>query len=239
MSAEPKLEVEGREYVRLLEVDPVLKEAVPREDLEVAGKRLLARCATADPGPWDETQFHDPGSLGLLVVEGLLTRDVEISGTPSRELLGPGDILRPWDDDTVLSPLPTRVSWTILEPARLGVLDRRFALLAGRWPDMGAEILHRVLRRSRWLAILLAITNVRGVEERVVLLLWHMAASWGRVTPEGTLVPFCLTHEVIAQLVGARRPSVTKALSGLQAREDLERVDEGWLLRTDPPASPG
>jgi hypothetical protein len=45
-----------------------------------------------------------------------------------------------------------------------------------------------------------------------------------------------LTHRSLANVVGARRPSVTTALSELQRRGRLARVDTGWLLLGRPPA---
>ena len=236
-TATPAPTMDRGEYVHLLEMDPVLRETVPDDDLELAGRRLVARCICGEPGAWDANRYGDSGWLGLMVLEGLVTRNVEIAGTRARELLGPGDILRPWDDETDLSAISARVSWTVLDPARIALLDRRWALLAGRWPGLGNEILSRVLRRSRWLAVLLTIAGLRGVEERVMLFFWHLASSWGRVTPGGTLVPFALTHDVIADVIGARRPSVTTAISELQQRGDLDRRDDGWLLRAPPPTS--
>ena len=195
------------------------------------------RGSTAVAGPWSPERLVDASCLGILVLEGLLTRDLHIAGTRSREILGAGDVLRPWDDDSALDPVPSRVRWTVLEPTVCVLLDQRWQVLASRWPGFGAEILHRVIRRARWLAVLLAIANMRGVEERIVLLLWHLAGSWGKVTSAGTLVPFGLTHEVIADLIGARRPSVTTAISSLEGDATLERVDGGWLLCGDPPSS--
>ena len=228
---------EEAELVRVLTVDHGLRDTIPPEDRELALQQLVARRVSICAGPWDDTAYHDSDALGLLVLEGLITRDVELAGTRARELLGPEDVLRPWDDDTGLSPIAPRISWTVLEPMSFAVLDRRWALLAARWPDLGVEILSRVLRRSRWLIVLLTIAGLRGVEERVMLFFWHLASNWGRVTPEGTLVPSSLTHEVIADVIGARRPSVTTAISELQNRGDLERVDDGWLLKTPPSTS--
>jgi CRP/FNR family cyclic AMP-dependent transcriptional regulator len=199
----------------------------------------LASCVTAEAGPWDPSGIADVNCLGILVLEGLLTRDVEIAGTLSRELLGDGDVMRPWDDDSALDPVPARASWTIVEPSKFAVLDRRFAVLAGRWPQLNTEVVHRVLRRSRWLAVRLAIGSLRGVPARITLLLWHLAGNWGRVTPQGTLIPFRLTHEVIAELIGARRPSVTSAISELRAAGDVKPSKNGWLLCGQPPSSPG
>jgi hypothetical protein len=49
-------------------------------------------------------------------------------------------------------------------------------------------------------------------------------------------VPLALTHRILGQLVGARRPTVSTALSELAEREELVRRPDGsWLLRGDPP----
>lgn len=223
--------------VRVLEEDPVLLAAVPASSREAARKGLQATRVSAGSGPWNMDELTDPSALGILVLEGLLTRNIEIAGTSSSEILGPGDVLCPWDDESALQSVASETTWTVLEPVSFAILDQRWRLLAGRWPDLGAEILHRVLRRSRWLAVLNAITNMRGIEGRVMLLLWHLAGNWGKVTPAGTLVPFGLTHAVIADLVGARRPSVSTALASLEDSGKLERVQDGWLLRGDPPSS--
>jgi CRP/FNR family transcriptional regulator, cyclic AMP receptor protein len=227
----------NEDRVAVLDLDPDLWATIPREDQELARTRVLARCVTAEPGSWDPSGVAGAGSLGILVLEGLLTRNVEVAGTGSRELLGAGDIIRPWDDDSAASPVPARASWTIIEPSRFAVLDRRFTLLGGRWPQLSNEILHRVLRRSRWLAVRLAISSHRGTPDRIMLLLLHLAGNWGRATPEGTLIPFRLTHEVIAELIGARRPSVTSAISELRAAGEVKPTKNGWLLCGEPPSS--
>lgn len=229
------VQAEAARQVRVLDLDPVLLAAVPEEHQESARELLVAPSIQAATGPWSSDEISDRSGLGALVLEGLLTRNVEVAGERSREILGAGDIIRAWDDESGLDPVASTVTWTILEPTRLALLDRRWKLLAARWPELGDEVVHRVMRRSRWLATMLAIANLKGVESRVLLLLWHLAGSWGKVTAAGTLVPFALTHELIAELVGARRPSVTTAVTQLDRDGELERVDEGWLLCTAPP----
>jgi hypothetical protein len=44
-----------------------------------------------------------------------------------------------------------------------------------------------------------------------------------------------LTHEVLSHLVGARRPSVSGALTKLAAQGRLQRNAGGWVLAGDPP----
>ena len=64
-----------------------------------------------------------------------------------------------------------------------------------------------------------------------MLLFWHLADRWGRVRPDGIVVPLPVTHDVIAQVVGAQRPTVTGALQRLALSGKLRRrPDRTWLL---------
>ena len=68
------------------------------------------------------------------------------------------------------------------------------------------------------------------------MLFWHLSERWGRVTAEGVRLELPLTHEVLAELVGAQRPTVTTALSRLARRGELVRVaGRSWLLRASSP----
>ena len=50
---------------------------------------------------------------------------------------------------------------------------------------------------------------------RLVLLLWHLGARWGRVEPSGLRLSLPLTHRLLGQLVAAERPSISHALGRL------------------------
>ena len=93
-----------------------------------------------------------------------------------------------------------------------------------------ARLLGRAVRRSRWLAFSLAINHRNRVEERLLLLFWQLAHRWGTVRHDGVLVPLPLTHEMLAMLVGARRPTVTTALGVLKAEGQLRREGLGGLV---------
>ena len=224
------------ELVSVIEADADLRAVIPSGEVELARRHLVAEVITAPAGSW-EPEVAGSDAIGLLVLEGLLLRELEIGPARSLELLGVGDLLRPWDiePDPDLSPLSSKVAWTILEPGRFALLDLRFAGLLGRWPGLMNEVMRRMMRRSRWLAVRLAISSLQSVADRVALLLWHLATSWGRVTPDGTIVPVSLTHELIAELIGARRPSVTTAIGELRDAGRVERLPEGWLLTAPPP----
>lgn len=68
-------------------------------------------------------------------------------------------------------------------------------------------------------------------------MLWLLSESWGQVTPSGVRLPLALTHETLGALVGARRPSVTLAVSKLAQDGAIVHQDTGWLL-LEPPARP-
>ena len=170
--------------------------------------------------------------LGLLVLEGLIARSVEVAGQRRAELVGPGDVIRPWDTgDEELARLRAEVGWNVLEPARLAELDGAFARTACRAPQVLAELLQRTIRRSQRMALQMAIGDVRRIDERLLALFAHLGDRWGRVTPDGIHVPVRLTHELIGQLVGAQRPTVTTALGELRREGRLvKRPDRTWLL---------
>jgi hypothetical protein len=70
--------------------------------------------------------------------------------------------------------------------------------------------------------VTLAIVHQARVDVRLHMLFWHLAARWGRVRADGVALPLRLTHSVLAELVAARRPTVTSALTDL-ARRGLVR----------------
>jgi CRP-like cAMP-binding protein len=93
--------------------------------------------------------------------------------------------------------------------------------------------------RSRQLTVNMAIVHQARVDVRLHMLMWHLAGRWGRVRADGVVVPLHLTHAVLSDLVAARRPTVTSALSDLGRRGVVRAVDEGWLLCGDPPTPVG
>jgi CRP/FNR family cyclic AMP-dependent transcriptional regulator len=116
------------------------------------------------------------------------------------------------------------------------VLDRRFAAEMTRYPEITASLFDRLSERSLRLATTQAISQLTRVDRRLKALFWHLAERWGRVSGDGVIVPLALTHRILGQLVGARRPTVSTALSELAEREELTRRPDGsWLLRGDPP----
>ena len=231
--------------VRVLDEDPGLAASLDDAERAVAAQHLVAAELKVSRGPWtiEHPLGQTRGDLGFLVLDGLLVRETVIGRHTTAELLGAGDLLRPWDhhgEELPDAPIATRHAWRVLQPTRLAVLDARFAALCSRLPPVSAELLSRSLRRSRLLGLLLALSAMPRLDARLLALLWHLADRWGTVGPDGTLVPLRLTHATLAQLVGAQRPSVTSALTSLEQRGLLTRLPHGggWLLLGDPPGDP-
>ena len=222
--------------VALLDIEPELGEGLNPQEHEAAGRVLTVPTRTLEIGGWEPTA-GTAGVMpvvGLLVVDGILTRDLVFAGRTTTELLGAGDLLRPWDDDNQFEALPFSVTWHVHVAARVAVLDTRVAMAAGRWPPIARALGARHVRRSRTLSFQRAIAQLPRVEDRVLVLLWTLAERWGRVGTQGVRLPLGLPHRTLATLVGARRPSVTTAVTGLTRAGLVERVDDGWLLHGDP-----
>ena len=199
------------------------------------------RVSTFPVGEWDGGRLADadPMHLGLLVVEGVLAREVVLGDTVSTELLGPGDILRPWHIEGPPELLPVTIRWNALSIVRLGLIDRRTTVALGRFPEIGAVIVDRLSGRAHRLAVTQAISQLNRVDRRLLALFWHLAERWGRVAKDGIAVPLVLSHRLIGELVGARRPTVSTALAELARDGQLGRRDDGtWLLTGEPVAMP-
>jgi hypothetical protein len=118
---------------------------------------------------------------------------------------------------------------------RLALLDRRTAALLGPYPEVGAVLVDRLSERATRLAVTQAISQLTRVDERLKALFWHLAERWGRVSREGVVVPLVLSHRLIGELIGARRPTVSTALNELAHSEELQRREDGtWLLTGEP-----
>ena len=224
-----------RTTVNLLEIEPDLGDGLNPQERAAAARVLAVPSQALEPGPWDPHAGTDVFPVvGLLIIDGMVTRDLSFAGRTTTELLGAGDILRPWDDDVPFDALPFTASWHVHTPTQAAVLDTRVAIASGRWPSLATALHARHVRRVRSLAFQRAIAQLPRVDDRMIVLLWALAERWGRVGPDGVRLPVGLPHRTLATLVGARRPSVTTALTGL-AREGLvERIEGGWLLHGDP-----
>lgn len=221
-------------FCRVLEEDPDLAEAIDAKLRPQALEMVLAREVHVESGRWRPPPASFENGLGMLVLSGVLIHRVGIDRRFGIELIGEGDLLRPppWHAE---STLVMTNDWLVLEPTRLAVLDERFVRQLATFPELGGRLISRAVQRSRQLAVNMAIVHQARVDVRLHMLFWHLAGRWGRVRSDGVIIPLRLTHAVLSDLVAARRPTVTSALSDLSRRGLVRAVRDGWLLSGDPP----
>jgi CRP/FNR family transcriptional regulator, cyclic AMP receptor protein len=219
----------------LLDLDPELAADLTPALREQVRGWLVVRVWTLPRGPWPAAMQREPGLMGFLVLDGVLTRNVSLGKIAYPELLGRGDLLRPWQQEATGLLGRLDVNWQILEPCRVAVLDRRFGGIVGRWPEIVDQLLGRALNRARELDYNMAIAQLPLLELRLLAMLWHLADRWGEPAEDGVCIPVRLTHSLLAAMVLGRRPSVSSTLTELSNRGLVSRTENGWVLHGEPP----
>src|SRR3954447_24833225 len=91
----------ARGAVSLLAVDPDLAAGLDPAERRRAEHLVRAPSLHLAVGPWDPEEDLDwrpgPGDLGLLVLDGLLLRGLDLHGAACAEVIGSGDVIRPWE----------------------------------------------------------------------------------------------------------------------------------------------
>jgi len=219
-------------WVSLLEVDPDLGRDLDSAAVAAATRVARAEVLSLDVGPWSpDLAASGRGVMGALILHGVLCRTVMIGHEGSDELVGPGDVVYPWARHVDSNVLEAEVSWEVLQPAEVAVLDEAFMRTIAPWPELVAALACRYGERSRLQGALAATAHVKRMDVRLLALLWQLAERFGRVTPDGVIVPVRLTHARLARLVGGQRPSVTTALTRMAREGTIKRwADGGFVL---------
>ena len=216
-------------------MDARLRAAVPELERPVAERAVLVPARELGPGPWRTESLRpddDDDVLAALVVRGLATREITIAGRRSAELLGPGDVFHPWTGTDPVFPSTSR--WASDSRALIAVLDGRFVAAARRWPQLIAVVHERLAEQLERATLRAAIIALPRVEQRILGMFWQLAERWGTVRSEGVVIQLAITHELIGQLIGAQRPTVSLALQALAGEGLLRRTSpHAWTLRQD------
>ncbi len=224
--------------VALLQLNPDLAADLTPDEMQVALSALVVPATRVEGGELDcEACANDDrvtGSLiGLLVIDGVVVREMTLGQYVSAQLCGPGDLLEP---HSARDPrcLPALITMSVPGTAVLALLDDRFLAASRRWPRLGGRLLAQAMGQIGDAGAHQAISQLTRVEDRLLALFWHLADRWGRVLSDGIQIDLPLTHETIGHLIGARRPTVTLGLKALRAAGLLQRQADGaWLLAHD------
>jgi Crp-like helix-turn-helix protein len=225
------------EELGLLQIHPELATGLSARRRAEAGRQLRVPVIALPGGDWTPPRKGLPSGVGYLVVGGTLLRRVVLNGGRSVELLAEGNLLLPWREDPVSF---SRAEWQVIDSARLAVLDLRPGSPILHWPSIATTLMSRAIDRSRMAVLQSATMSIVGIEERLRILLWTFAERWGRLVPGGVEIDVNVPQAVLAEMVGARRPTVNLALGKLCNRGLLEPRGEGrWILLGEPPLPPG
>ncbi len=163
----------------------------------------------------------DPGDTLYVIGEGKVK--LGRTSVDGREnlvaILGPGEM---FGELSLFDPGPrTMTATAVAETQLMGLTnDGLTGLLSGR-PEVAKTLLAALAKRLRRTNEHLADLVFTDVPGRVAKALLDLANRFGRSTEEGVLVAHDLTQEELAQLVGASRETVNKALADFASR--------GWL----------
>jgi CRP-like cAMP-binding protein len=234
--SEPRWARRSGSTVKLLAVAPDLADFLRPEELVHVEQVALPVVRVS--GALDiANQLKHAGAFAALVIDGMLLRQMWIGEQPCLRLIGPGEIVS--DGAAPHSTLVSESDSRAVDGTRLALLGVEFLAGSHRWPRLMVGLQARTADGIERLATQLAICQLPRVQDRLLAMMWLLAESWGHVTPSGTTLPLSLTHETLGALVGARRPTVTLALSELAERGVLVHQDRGWLLLQAPQTPPG
>lgn len=134
-------------------------------------------------------------------------------------VLGPGEML---GELSLFDPGPRAATASAIAPSRLLELrhDDLQTFLDGR-PQLSTQLLQGLARRLRRTNAALADLVFSDVPGRVAKALLDLAGRFGERVDEGIRLVHDLTQEELAQLVGASRETVNKALA--------EFGNRGWI----------
>jgi CRP/FNR family transcriptional regulator, cyclic AMP receptor protein len=163
----------------------------------------------------------DAGDKLYIILEGKIK--LTKAAPDGRENLvsvhGPGEM---FGELSLFDPIPRTSSATAVTSARLAGLahDDLHTFLSSR-PEVAMHLLQALAQRLRRINDVKADLVFTDVPGRVAKALLDLADRFGVMTPEGVQVNHDLTQEELAQLVGASRETVNKALADFTAR--------GWI----------
>lgn len=93
---------------------------------------------------------------------------------------------------------------------------KAIAIPRSQWTNLSTEIIHCQQQTQQLIYI---VRNPR-IAKRLWLLLTWLVSKFGRVTPQGKVIDFKLTHQELADALGTTRITVTKILNQYE-REGL------------------
>ncbi len=216
-------------------VDEVLARAGIFQGVEATAVEALTRQLTPVDFPRAHTIFNEgePGDRLYIILSGKVK--IGRRSPDGREnlltIMGPSDM---FGELSIFDPGPRTSSATTVTEVRAVSMDRAaLREWIGRRPDIAEQLLRVLARRLRRTNNNLADLIFTDVPGRVAKALLQLAQRFGTQENGALRVTHDLTQEEIAQLVGASRETVNKALADFAQRGWL-RLEGKSVLISDP-----
>lgn len=189
---------------------------------EASVKRMLRGVTAVRLGQGDLVDVVESGAACCVVRSGRLALDFDEADAERHctvTLLEEGDVLLPASESwTSVGP---RVRGRALEPSVVLLIDPdRFETWLTE-PRIAANLVRVLAAQIADRELAVAVALEPRVERRVLLKLRQLAERFGRVTPDGVRLDLRLTHQQLADMVGAVRESITIALGKLVAHDEI------------------
>lgn len=186
--------------------------------------------------PGEEFSIIDSGAVCCVIGGGRLALGVVAEEQRERTIgmLEQGDLLvRPLDGWAAVGP-PVRCF--AIEASLIHLVDRERMEAWMRDPALAANLVRVLSAQIAERELAVAIALEPRVERRLLLKLRQLAERWGRVTPDGIRLDLRLTHQELANMVGAVRESVTLALGRLAEAGEIEVRNRTLTIKAPAPA---
>jgi len=213
-------------------VDDVLRRAPLFEALDDDSAAALQAGVTVVELSRTERLFEEGASGNQLyvILDGKikLTRAAADGRENLLSVLGPSEM---FGELSLFDPRPRTASATAVTDSRLAALahDDLRSWLTGR-PDVALHLLRALAQRLRRANDVMADLVFTDVPGRVAKALLDLSDRFGTPQEDGLQVNHDLTQEELAQLVGASRETVNKALADFAARGWLQLSAKSVLL---------
>jgi CRP-like cAMP-binding protein len=216
--------------VRLFEAEPELLVGIDARAARWLSRNTTVEAVDIEHGAALPRRLYESGAAGAMVLYGVLAGSAWVGKHRSVELLGAGDVI------SLSRGGAATGSWRSLNRARVMILDEDFLEATHQYPGILAVLLERAAARADRLSRRLAIVSIRHLDDRLLVLLHDLADLWGVEEPGAVRIPLRLSHELLADMAGAQRPSVSAAVARLRSRGLVARGPHGsWLLLTQRP----
>ncbi|MQA83069.1 MAG: cyclic nucleotide-binding domain-containing protein [Streptosporangiales bacterium] len=201
----------------------VLSQAPLFEALDDEGSKALRSCMRDVRLTRGQTLFAegDDGDRLYVVLDGKikLTRTAPDGRENLLSVLGPGEM---FGELSLFDPRPRTASAIAVTECRLAaVAHDELRPWLDKSPQVAVTLLGALARRLRRANDVMADLVFTDVPGRVAKALLDLAERFGKQTDDGLHVHHDLTQEELAQLVGASRETVNKALADFAGR--------GWI----------